>query len=154
MQTTILKPYFRDLEAIKRDLPKQARKILIDNRDEILRILKDKQLGQGLTPSGGIIGKYSKTTEQRANELFGKPRKPKVAGQPYNLEWTGGFFDEMYMFFEDMKSYSIFSEDGKAELLKSKFGDITTMSDKHNEIVNRDILIPKLIEWAMSKIQV
>lgn len=148
----VLEPYNRAVKSIKRDLPKILRQILIDDRDKVIRILKDEQLSKGLDSSGKIVGRYSKATEEFANDPFNKPRQDKIAGQPYNFEWSGGLFDDMYMFFEDKDSFSLFSQDEKALFLKGQYGDIFTLTKTNNHRVNMDILRPQMFEKIIQRL--
>lgn len=152
MPTEVLQPYYTQLERLKAQLPQQSRLILLKRKAEIIKLLQDKQLGKGLNPQDAIIGRYSKATEAFAK--IERPRKPKKAGEPYNFEWTGGFFDLMYLFFEDTKSYTLLSRDEKIKLIQKKYGDITTLTEEHNTYINEVILMPELAEWILSKIQV
>lgn len=63
----------------------------------ILVDLQQNRLEKGLDTLGNIIGRYSQATESIA--IFGKskPIMPKKAGQPFNFQWTGGFFDGMFV---------------------------------------------------------
>lgn len=151
----VLEPYTKELADLKRDLPNILRKILIDKKQEVLKILKEEQLNKGLDSSGKVVGTYSPTTEQISieNQLLGrKPRKPKEAGQPYNFEDTGDFFDGFDLMFEDFKSYSLFSRDSKADFLEQEYGDISTLTDKHNERVNQEILRPEMYEEIIKRL--
>lgn len=155
--STLIAGYQLQLNDIKKDLPKKARQILIDNVKEVLDLLRETQLNEGVDSSGKVIGRYSKATEEYAADPYNTPRKDKIAGQPYNFEWTGGLFDEMYLFFDDMKSFGIFSANEKANYLKSKYSknaDIFDLTEENNELVNQKILMPKLIEWVLSQIKI
>lgn len=50
--------------------------------------IQKKQWAEGKDKSGQIIGTYKKATEDYAQEPP-RPRKPKVFGKPYNLDWSG-----------------------------------------------------------------
>lgn len=82
------------------------------------------QLEKGQDIFGREVGTYSRATELES--LFGdgpKPRQPKVEGQPYNFEWTGGLFDGFTL--EISGDTAIFtSRDSKTPLLKEKYGEI------------------------------
>lgn len=152
----VLEPYVKEIADIKRDLPNILRKILIKERDKVFRILKDDQLGEGINSKGGVIGTYSRTSEQYADEerqaSGGRtPRQDKIAGQPYNFEWSGGLFDNMFLHFEDLKSYSLFSQDSKAKMLEEEYGDIFTLTKTNNEHINREILRPLMFEEIINR---
>lgn len=150
----VLEPYVKEVADIKRDLPDFLRKTLIKNKAQVLNILKEEQLGKGLDSSGKVVGVYSPMTEQISieNQLLGrKPRKPKVAGQPYNFEDTGSFFDGMDMMFEDLKSYSLFSRNSKAKMLEEEYGDLVTLTDKNNNRINQEILRPAMYDFIINR---
>lgn len=151
MFSEVFRPVISGIDSIKARTPAQARKILIDNKTEIIRILREDQLNDGLNSSGTVVGTYSAVTAALAD--LSRPRKPKVAGQPYNFEWTGDFVDGLYLFFEDVFSYSIFSTDEKAAFLVDKFGDIVTLTDENNDRVNFEILIPGLTIWFFDELK-
>lgn len=146
-----IKPYQTAVESLKKDLPRMARKILIDNRDAVIRILKDEQLGEGRDSKGKIIGRYSKNTPDYIDPT-NPPRQDKIPGQPYNFEWTGGLFDKTYLHFEDLESFSLFSQDSKARALEEEYGDIFKLTTKNNERVNNEILRPLLYEEIIKRL--
>lgn len=151
----VLEPYAKEIEAIKKELPEFLRKVLIKRKDEVLNILKEEQLNKGLDASGKVVGVYSNTTELISieNQLKGrKPRKPKVAGQPFNFEDTGGFFDGFDMMFEDFKSFSLFSRDSKAKMLEQEYGNIDTLTKTNNERINMEILRPEMYDFIIQRL--
>lgn len=155
MAVDVLEPHVKAIADLKKDLPKILRDILIKRKEDILRILKEEQLGKGLDSSGQVIGTYSPATELISieNQLLGnKPRKPKIAGQPFNFEYTGSLFDKFNMKFEDFKSYSLFSKDSKADFLEKEYGDIYTLTTKHNERVNQEILRPEMFDVIIQRL--
>lgn len=151
----VLEPYVKAVDSLKRELPQILREILIRRKEDVLKILKEEQLGKGLDANGRLIGTYSELTEQISieNQLLGrKPRKPKVEGEPYNFEDTGGLFDGMDMMFEDMKSFSLFSRDEKADFLEQEYGDIYTLTNQHNHRVNQEILRPEMYDEIIKRL--
>ncbi len=58
--------------------------------------LVKEQLNEGENSSGEVIGVYKPLTQLIASNpsAYGQvnPIKPKIAGEPYNLQWSGGFF--------------------------------------------------------------
>ena len=147
----VLEPYTKEIADLKKELPKILRDILIKKRDEVIRILKDEQLGEGKDSKGKVIGRYSRNTPDYINPED-PPRQDKIPGQPYNFEWTGGLFDKMYLHFEDLKSYSLFSQDSKAAFLKKEYGDIFTLTKKNNERVNNEILRPEMYNTIIERL--
>lgn len=146
-----LEPYVKEIADIKKDLPDYLRKVLIRRRDEVLRILKEDQLSQGIDSKGKIIGKYSKNTPSYIDPT-NPPRQDKIPGEPYNLEWTGGLFDNMYLHFEDFSSFSLFSQDSKAKMLEAEYGDIFTLTKQNNDRINQEILRPEMYEYIRERL--
>jgi len=147
----VLEPYVQEIADIKQQLPKILRDILIRHRDEVLNILRDEQLAEGKDSKGKIIGKYSKNTPSYIDPN-NEPRQDKIPGAPYNFEWTGGLFDNMYLHFEDLKSYSLFSADEKAKFLEKQYGDIFTLTKENNERVNNEILRPEMYDEIIKRL--
>ena len=144
---SVVQKYRQSLKGI--DVSKMVRKILMDNKIEVFEILQDGQLGKGLDSEGKLIGTYSKVTDAIASSSVSiaegsAPRKDKIAGQPYNFEWTGDLFDKFGLTFESSNTYTLFSKDGKADLLKEKYGNIFDLTDSHNDRINREIIAPEL----------
>lgn len=147
----VLEPYVKEIADIKRDLPNILRKILIDRRDEVIKILKEEQLSEGIDSSGKVVGKYSRNTPNYIDPT-NPPRQDKIPGTPYNFEWTGGLFDNFYLHFEDLKSYSLFSQDSKAKMLEEQYGDIFTLTKANNERINQEILRPEMYEEIIRRL--
>ena len=140
----VVQPYLRGVGSIKNELSNTIRAILRDKWSEVLKILTDEQLGLGLDSKGKLIGRYSKATEGYAADPENRPRQPKVAGQPFNFEWTGGTFDELYLTFDSKDTYTLFSYDAKATFLKDTYGDIFDFTEAHNQRINYEIILPEL----------
>lgn len=147
----VLEPYTKEIADIKRDLPKILREILIKKRDEVIRILKNEQLAEGLNSKGQVVGRYSSNTPNYIDPT-NPPRQDKIAGQPYNFEWTGELFDNMYLHFEDINSFSLFSQDSKAKMLEKEYGDIFTLTTKNNARINEEILRPAMYEAIIQRL--
>ena len=147
----VLEPYTKEIADIKRDLPDILRKILIDNEDRVMQILKSFQLTKGKDSKGKVVGTYSVNTPSYIDPN-NEPRQDKVPGSPYNFEWTGGLFDDMFMHFEDDKSYSLFSQDSKAKMLEKEYGDIFTLTKKNNKQVNDEILRPLMFDEIIRRL--
>lgn len=145
-----LQPYEKALKDVKTDLPKIIRNILIKRKDEVLYLLQDLQLGKGLDSKGELIGTYSVFTEKKAQKEY--TRKKKIAGNPYNFQWTGGTFDKMYMHFETEETYTLFSKDYKATMLEDIYGDIFTLTEKNNKEVNEKIILPEMYEEIIRRL--
>lgn len=114
---------------------------LVRRYENVFVNLQKQQLSQGQDIFGNTIGEYSQLTEQIAQ--LENPRKPKIAGEPYNFEWTGNFFDGIRL--EVRRDTAIFSSsDSKTPLLVAQYGDIFGLSDENlTEVVSR-VLLPAL----------
>ena len=147
--------YQSGLKGLQNELPNIIRQILKDNWSIVFKILTDEQLGKGTDSKGKIIGTYKKITESYAADPENRARKPKEAGKPYNFEWTGGTFDELFLTFDSLDTYTLFSHDSKATFLKDTYGDIFDFTKAHNERINFEIVLPELdkkLEQFINKI--
>jgi hypothetical protein len=61
-------------------------KVSVSENEQILTQLQKDQWSEGKDKNGQIIGVYSEYTEKVAKE---SGINNKIAGQPYNLDWTG-----------------------------------------------------------------
>lgn len=118
----------------------------IRNTEKIALSLQKQQLNEGRDNEDRLIGVYSKSTEDRYGP-GNQPRKPKIAGQPYNFEDTGGLFDNMLLLYDDNK-VSFWSKDGKTELLVDKYQNLFGLDDYNlrNYLLNSilPVLIPNI----------
>ena len=140
----VVQKYLSGVRGIENNLSNMIREILRDKWTEVFKILTDEQLGLGLDAKGKVIGRYSKATEGYAADPENRPRQPKIAGEPFNFEWTGGLFDELYLTFDSKDSYTLFSYDAKASFLKDTYGDIFDFTEAHNYRINFEIILPEL----------
>lgn len=108
-----------------------------------LRAQKE-QLNEGVSYKGKVFGEYSFATEQIAKER--NTRKPKIAGEPFNFEDTGGFFDGMTLeVFEDRAEF--WSTDSKTPLLVTKYKDLFGLDpERFAQIFNRVIYPAFMLE--------
>jgi len=145
---TVVLPYINKLNSISSELEQVAVNIVKENIDFILFLLKEKQLKENIKSDGGWIGFYKKSTEEYAKDPFNRPREPKVAGQGFNMEWSGQFLDNMVV--QSKKdSFSIFSRDGKQKILEKKYGVLTKLTEQHNTIFNEEVMKPKLYQYVL-----
>lgn len=142
-------PTLRELSNRVKPLKRRARlyriALQIASRFEAYLIdLNQLQLSQGKDIFGQVVGTYSEATEAIASQEF--TRQPKVAGRPYNFEWTGELFDGMKVKFTN--SYiMIFSTAPHADEVVAKFSgafserSLFGLSDEHlKEFVSEKIL--------------
>lgn len=83
--------------------------------------LNQIQLSKGQNIFGELIGVYSQATEDRAKTE--DTRRPKIAGQNYNFEWTGELFDGMKVRLTS-DFLEIFSTADHTDLVVAKFSNI------------------------------
>jgi len=148
----VVQKYLSGVRGIENNLSNMIRQILRDKWTQVFKILTDEQLGLGLDAKGKVIGRYSKATESYAADPDNRPRQPKIAGEPFNFEWTGGLFDELYLTFDSKDSYTLFSYDAKASFLKDTYGDIFDFTEAHNYRINFEIILPELDKKLTQKL--
>lgn len=122
------------LEEIAIDAVKRTRKIA--------EALQRNQLKDGFDNEGKTIGTYARATELRY--LFDdsyNPRSPKVEGEHYNFDDTGGFIDGITTIFETQQ-VSFWSNDSKTELLVSKYDDLLGLDPKNLRNYALNTLLP------------
>lgn len=156
--STVIDPFIKRLDEIEKRIPRYLNRIVIDNAEIILSIIKDNQLAKGLNSFGNVVGYYESITSLYAfndrKATSGRfPKTEKRAGQPYNFEWTGELFDSLNLKGNVNKNeYEIFSSVGKIKKLEgiynTKLGDLT---EENNEWINQNILLPKLYEYIMTE---
>lgn len=139
------------LESLKDSLHDQSRSIVEKHKEEIIYVLQNEQLGQGLNSFGKVTGVYSEETQKRSQDPAFAPRQPKIAGSPYNFEWFGNLFDGMYL---DVKKdgYNILTFDGKIKMLEGHYGKLLGLTAKNNDWVNENIIAPELYEYVLDNL--
>jgi len=127
------------------------REILVENKDKIVDLVRYEQLAIGLNSKGEPLswkrgdGTYSPYTQGFATKQG--LAVPKTEGAPYNFQWTGDTFDFM-SFRLKPKTYEIFTSGEKMRLFQSLgYGDIFSLTEEHNDYVNKNILEPELVKW-------
>lgn len=140
----MLKDIINRLNSYESSLEELAKKALSENLDFIMYLIKEKQLGEGIMSDGGSAPSYKAVTESWAALVGNKPRKPKVAGQPWNYEWSGEWIDSLYVKLEN-DGFDILARDPKTQMLESMSGGrITKLTEEHNEMINNEVIIPYL----------
>ena len=148
--STLVDPYLIKLDFIEKQLPDIARKAVIDNKDEIKDILKYKQLALGKGSDGEYLGFYSESTQDYADSQG--LSIPKTEGDPYNFQWTSDTFDSMGLFATKKGEFDIFSIDGKKDLLEFIYGEIFDLTEKNNQEVNIEIILPTLQQYILDNL--
>jgi hypothetical protein len=147
---TIITPYLQKLEFIKQELTNVAKLVVIENKENIMNIVKFSQLELGIKSDGTSAGVYKGITEQYAN--FQDTVKPKGAGDPFNFQWSGATFAFMDIKADAVGEFDIFSTSGKQELLDDIYGKLFDLTDEHNEFVNLEIILPELQKYILDNL--
>lgn len=162
---SVVKKYINTLKWIDSQLETVANQSVEANIDTIIMILQNTQLGQGLDSfgkdivhpskrgSGGGNGvpNYEDITESYYAKAF-PPRKSKNSGDRYNMEWSGEFFDSMFVKVENY-GFSILTKSGKKEFLESTYRtDLTRLTDKNNKEINDKIIIPAIYKFIFKNL--
>lgn len=111
----IIDKYKKEVINLNKDLEQIKKQVISDNRAKIINHFQEYQIGLGLRKGvrkdGVIIGWYTKYTEEVSKDPERRPRNGiiKFHGDAYNMEWTGRFFDSMFIYYEDKYTFSISS---------------------------------------------
>lgn len=134
------------IRAIQRGLNKEAERIAVKYKEQILDYIREKQLFEQ-----GIDGKGEKLLEYKPFTIAVKSQK----GQPTNrvtLEDTGSFYRGFDLIFTDQNAIGVFSRDEKTPELIEKYGaDIFTFTTNNIEEINSSIFEKNLIIWVLSQ---
>lgn len=157
---SVVTPYLLNLQAISDKLPELAKTAILARKEEILNILRQKQLGIGENSMGQPLswqdgensgdGFYTKYTEELANTS--NPKNQKRAGSPYTFQWSGSTFASMNIDTATEGSFHIFTQDGKQSLLEDVYGEIFQLTPEHNDFVNNEIILPFLYQYLLNNL--
>jgi hypothetical protein len=147
---TIVDPYLLKLNSIEQELPDIAIQSVINNKENIMNILKFSQLELGIKSDGSDVGVYSDLTSQFA--IGQDTVKPKNAGDPYNFQWSGGTFAFMDIKTSGKGEFDIFSTGGKQKLLEDIYGELFDLTEEHNQYVNIEIILPTLQQYILDNL--
>lgn len=146
-----IKLIIKELENIKRDLPKEAQKIAKKYKDTILDYIREKQLFEK-----GIDGKGRRLIDFEPYSPFTIVIK-RQKGQPYDrvtLNDTGSFTDKMDLIFTDQNAIGFFSRDAKTPELIQRYGaDIFTLTVDNRKEIDEKIFEVNLVEWVLKQIE-
>ena len=155
-----IKDVKKRLKALKGQLPVITREVVIKRRQDIIAYYQEFQIGmgikKGIRKDGVFIGWYARGTHEAWIDWWGgNPPYGKYFRDPYNMEWTGDFFNGMYLFFPSKYDFEISSHDKKTpELLKS-YGDLFTLTDEVYKAIEKRYIEPdfgKIFEQRFSDI--
>ncbi len=102
-----------------------------------------EQLSKGEDNEGVVFGEYSIHTPDFQDKF--PARKDKIPGQPYNFEWTGDFFDGMYLLTTD-KSAEVWSKDSKTAFLNIEYSGLLGLNDENLQKVIKDLVYPLFMQ--------
>lgn len=146
-----IKLIIKELENIKRDLPKEAQKIAKKYKETILDYIREKQLYEK-----GIDGKGRRLIDFEPYSSFTIAIK-RQKGQPYDrvtLNDTGSFTDKMDLIFTDQNAIGFFSRDAKTPELIQRYGaDIFTLTVDNQKEIDEKIFEANLVEWVLKQIE-
>lgn len=153
---TVVSPLIDNLNNTNDRIPRIANRIIIENAEIILEIIKENQLSYGKDSNDNVVGYYKSITSLYAYNdrmAYGYPKSSKSKGQPYDFQWSGELFNTLNLRGDVSKQeYTIFSSTGKLSLLediyKTKLGDLT---DKNNDWINENILLPNLYKIILDE---
>ena len=111
----------------------------IKRYENVFLNLQKKQLNEGEDNEGDIFGTYTEATEHWPRNYT--PRKPKIAGQPYNFQDTGGLFDGMELLV-DGKQAQFWSKDEKTPFLVQQYDGLFGLQDDNLKEVIRKVIFP------------
>ena len=91
--------YMMKLSKINGNVIVKAVSDTVIKEDEFLLFLQKKQLSKGRNKDDKVLGTYTALTQKMSENprQYGvtKPKRKKVAGQPYNMEWSGKLFGSL-----------------------------------------------------------
>lgn len=154
---TLISPYLKQLSIIELNLERVATRIVIENAELIIELLKSNQLSKGYDSNGNIAGTYSKSTSLYAyNDKKASggryPREDKTPGSPYNFDWSGEMFETMTLK-ASQKDFNIYSTTGKIKVVEDALGlELSDLTEKNNEYVNVEVIYPKLLEYILDNL--
>jgi len=151
---SVITPYIDNLTRLENEVPEIAKKIITENAPKILYMIKYEQLALGIDYKGNDIGNnsYAQSTQDYWAKQSPKPRKRKVAGSHYNMEYTGELFDGLGLKVED-DGFNIFSTNGKKEFLENIYRTkLTIFTKEHNDKINSLILLPNLYKYIIKNL--
>ena len=148
--STIISSAINNLNEAQQGLLQVAKDAIILNRKEIISILQDSQMSQGLRSDGKVAGVYKPSTSQFAS-LY-NPVKPKTPFEPYNFYWSGETFAFMDVRNDSGASYSIFSTSGKQVVLEKSYGKLFDLTEENNDWINENIILPALRKYILDQL--
>lgn len=142
----MLQNKIKELEALKLEVPEQAKRIAIKYKEKILDYIREKQLFEK-----GIDGNGNKLTPEYKPFTIAIKRQKGQPTDRVTLEDTGSFYKGFDLIYTDQNALGIFSRDEKTPDLIDKYGaDIFTFTTKNIEEINEQIFETELIKWLLN----
>ncbi len=134
----------RELEQLKKEVPKQAKRIAIKYKEQILDYIREKQLYEE-----GINGKGKKLLQYKPFTIAFK----KIKQQPSDkttLKDTGAFYKSFDLIYTDQNSIGVFARNEKTPELIEKYGpEIFIFTVENIDEINTNIFEENLISWLL-----
>jgi len=104
------------------------------NSEELVIFLQQQQLNEGENKKGKIIGVYSAFTEIITNGR-------KKAGEPYNFQDTGAFFEGMFIKIQTSPEFAIIidSSDSKTKELEEEYPSLLGLNKENTNVLSKQI---------------
>lgn len=144
---SLVKPYISKLNKINRSLSKIARQIIVENKQQIIDLIKYGQWEQGVDAMGKVVGRYSRHTQGYANA--DNISTAKAFGEPYNFKWSGQAISNLRLGKFDKDSYDITTIASKKRLFEEQGWDILKLTKEHNDYINEQIIEPRLYKYII-----
>lgn len=145
------------IQSIQSNVEQYAVECINENKEYILNLLRDGQLGKGKSPEDlplfwadkntagiGGDGTYSRDWKEGRNQ-------PKKRGQPYNFEWSGETFDKMDLTIKGTE-FEIFSRAWYFKTLLDEYGEVFYLSDFHIKILNEEVILDYIHKRMMEEL--
>lgn len=144
------------LKRAEASLSRDIEKIIKSLTKEIIDLVRrDQLLNEGISPTGMIIGVYSKATDNITRGKAG-PGYPKNEGAPFNFLESGEMWSSYSIKFGDDK-LTIVNTSMSLDLFMRKFRvpeeGIVGFTDYNKNKINYDLILPKLREIFRNKFQ-
>ena len=151
MTTITREQYLINLKKAISEMPKQTEKIVISRMDEVMDLVREKQIFEkGIDAKGNILGLYKANTQR--TEAWQNPKGyPKIRGERFNLLASGGFFNSMVLRrlaknkFEIKANVPYFKDILKKVNTTEK--DLLGATTETNFNLDKEIIKPELDKW-------
>ena len=134
---TTIHDYLQNAIKVKKEMPKEIERIVIENKKQILDLNREKQLfDMGIDADGNLLQGYKPIT------IAIKKQKGEVYNRTTLLD-TGDFYKGFDLLLRN-GVISIYSKDSKSMDLVDKYGNIFGLIEENQLIVNNKIVLPEI----------